>query len=72
MSRCLLPSNNRQKGADLYSLGNPLDLGFSIIEGTNNGVMKFSDDNNILFSGSLNPGMSGSHTLGEAWRNCGY
>lgn len=53
------------KGADLYSLGNPMDLGFSIIEGTNNGVMKFSDDNNILFSGSLNPGMSGGPTLDE-------
>lgn len=54
-----------QKGARLYSLGNPLDLGFSIIEGTNNGVMKNSDDSNILFSGSLNPGMSGGPTLNE-------
>lgn len=54
------------KGARLYSLGNPLDLGFSIIEGTNNGTMKNSDDNNILFSGSLNPGMSGGPTLNEA------
>lgn len=54
------------KGARLYSLGNPLDLGFSIIEGTNNGVMKNSDDNNILFSGSLNPGMSGGPTLNES------
>lgn len=54
-----------QKGARLYSLGNPLDLGFSIIEGTNNGIMKNSDDNNILFSGSLNPGMSGGPTLNE-------
>ncbi len=54
-----------QKGARLFSLGNPLDLGFSIIEGTNNGIMKNSDDNNILFSGSLNPGMSGGPTLNE-------
>lgn len=54
-----------QKGARLYSLGNPLDLGFSIIEGTNNGVLKNSDDSNILFSGSLNPGMSGGPTLNE-------
>lgn len=51
------------KGERLYSLGNPMDKGFSIVEGTNNGVMKYSDDNNILFSGSLNPGMSGGPTL---------
>ncbi|WP_028488266.1 S1 family peptidase [Thiothrix lacustris] len=51
------------KGTRLYSLGNPMDKGFSIVEGTNNGVMKSSDDNNILFSGSLNPGMSGGPTL---------
>lgn len=53
------------KGARLYSLGNPMDKGFSIVEGTNNGVMKSSDDNNILFSGSLNSGMSGGPTLDE-------
>jgi len=53
------------KGAHLYSLGNPLDLGFSIVEGTNNGEMQSSDDNNILFSGSLNAGMSGGPTLDE-------
>lgn len=54
------------KGANLYSLGNPMDLGFSIVEGTNNGLMKYSEDKNILFSGSLNPGMSGGPTLNEA------
>ncbi|MEN9502605.1 MAG: hypothetical protein RI964_1890 [Pseudomonadota bacterium] len=53
------------KGARLYSLGNPLDKGFSIVEGTNNGIMTASDDNNILFSGSLNPGMSGGPALNE-------
>ncbi len=53
------------KGARLYSLGNPLDKGFSIVEGTNNGVMRASDDSNILFSGSLNPGMSGGPALNE-------
>jgi hypothetical protein len=43
-----------------------MDLGFSIVEGTNNGLMKYSEDKNILFSGSLNPGMSGGPTLNEA------
>lgn len=51
------------KGAQLFSLGNPLDLGFYIADVTNNGMMQGSDDNNILISGSLNPGMSGGPTL---------
>lgn len=54
------------KGARLYAMGNPMDLGFVIIEGTNNGILKNSDESNILFSGSLNPGMSGGPTLNEA------
>lgn len=53
------------KGTNLYALGNPLDLGFAIIDGTNNGVLKSGEDNNILFSGSLNPGMSGGPTVNE-------
>ena len=59
-------TNIPNKGANLYSLGNPMDLGFSIVEGTNNGLMKYSEDKNILFSGSLNPGMSGGPTLNES------
>lgn len=55
-----------EKGANLYSLGNPLDLGFSIVPGINNGVLQYSADHNILFSGSLNAGMSGGPTLNEA------
>ncbi|MEZ5535798.1 MAG: serine protease [Thiolinea sp.] len=60
-----------EKGAGLYSLGNPLDLGFSIVSGTNNGILSNSEENNILFSGSLNPGMSGGPTLNEAGRVVG-
>jgi len=54
-----------EKGASLFSLGNPLDLGFTIIKGTNNGILTKDEDGNILFSGSLNPGMSGGPTLDE-------
>jgi len=54
-----------KKGASLYSLGNPLDLGFTIVKGTNNGILSKDEDGNILFSGSLNPGMSGGPTLDE-------
>jgi len=51
------------KGTRLFSLGNPLDLGMTIAEGTFNGLMKKSLYKKILFSGSLNPGMSGGPTL---------
>ncbi len=54
-----------EKGAMLYALGNPLDLGFSIVTGTNNGILSNSDENNILFSGNLNSGMSGGPALNE-------
>lgn len=47
------------KGERIYSIGNPLDLGMTIIEGTYNGLVKRSRYQKILFSGSLNSGMSG-------------
>jgi len=53
------------KGAMLYAFGNPLDLGFSLVIGSNNGVLNDSEGKNILFSGSLNSGMSGGPTLNE-------
>ena len=59
------------KGARLFSLGNPLDLGFSIVTGTNNGIMEQDEDGNILFSGSLNQGMSGGPTLDESGKVIG-
>lgn len=48
-----------QKGERVYSLGNPLDLGFTIIEGTYNGLVEHSYNEHIHFTGALNPGMSG-------------
>ena len=53
------------KGASLFAMGNPLDLGLTIAAGTNGGVLSQTDDSRILFSGSLNPGMSGGPTLDE-------
>lgn len=53
------------KGARLFSLGNPLDVGFTIIEGTNNGASKETFIDKIHFSGALNPGMSGGPVLGH-------
>ena len=57
------------RGAPIFAMGNPLDLGLSIAVGTNGGILNQTDDSRILFSGSLNPGMSGGPTFnagGEA------
>jgi len=54
-----------EKGASLFSVGNPMDLGFTIVKGTNNGILTKVEDGNILFSGSLNPGMSGGPALDD-------
>ena len=51
------------KGIRLFSLGNPHDLGMTVVEGTYNGLVDGSFYERILFSGSLNPGMSGGPTI---------
>ncbi|MDH3633401.1 MAG: serine protease [Gammaproteobacteria bacterium] len=53
------------RGAPIYAMGNPLDLGLSIAVGTNGGILNQTDDSRILFSGSLNPGMSGGPTFND-------
>src|ERR1700730_5967613 len=47
------------KGERLFSMGNPLDLGFTIVEGTYNGLVERSYNERIHFTGAVNPGMSG-------------
>jgi S1-C subfamily serine protease len=47
------------KGERLYSMGNPLDLGFTINEGIYNGLVERSYNERMHFTGTLNPGMSG-------------
>lgn len=54
-----LGSSDLSKGARIFSFGNPYDMGMIIIEGLFNGLLEHSKYNKILFSGSLNPGMSG-------------
>ncbi len=51
------------KGERLYSMGNPLDLGFTISEGTYNGLVERSYNEQIHFTAALNPGMSGGPTV---------
>ncbi len=54
-----LQTEELHKGDRIYSMGNPQDLGMTIIEGNYNGLVKTSRYRKILFSGSLNAGMSG-------------
>ena len=60
-----LGTSKLPKGARLFSLGNPHDIGFTIVEGTYNGLSSESFIDKIHFSGALNPGMSGGPALGH-------
>jgi len=48
-----------KKGEELYSLGNPHDLGMIVVPGTYNGLKKESFNDKIHFTGAVNSGMSG-------------
>jgi hypothetical protein len=50
-------------GTRLYSLGYPLDIGLSIVEGTYNGFLAHAKYRKIHFTGSINPGMSGGPAI---------
>lgn len=51
------------KGVRIYTLGNPLDLGMTIVEGTYNGITDDTMHERILLSSALNPGMSGGPSI---------
>jgi S1-C subfamily serine protease len=55
--------NDLPKGERLYSMGNPLNLGLTIVEGTHSGLVERSYSERLHFSGALNPGMSGGPTV---------
>jgi serine protease Do len=54
-----------EKGERIYTLGNPLDLGMTIVEGTYNGLTDDTMHERILLAGALNPGMSGGPSITE-------
>lgn len=60
-----IAENEPTKGGRIFSIGNPLDLGMSVVEGNFNGLVKASRFKRLLFSGSLNPGMSGGPAFNE-------
>ena len=59
-------ANALQRGERIYSLGNPLDIGFAVTEGTYNGLVQRSFYPRIFFGGAINPGMSGGPVVDEA------
>lgn len=58
-----LHSGEPRKGERVYAVGDPYDLGMSIVEGLYNGRLEHSRYERIHFTGSLNPGMSGGPAL---------
>lgn len=54
------------QGQRIYSLGNPLDIGFAVTEGTYNGMVRRSFYPRIFFGGTLNAGMSGGPAVDDA------
>lgn len=59
------------KGERVHALGNPGDWGILLVSGAANGLVKQQHEPRILFSGSLNPGMSGGPTLDDRARIIG-
>ena len=53
------------QGERIYSLGNPLDVGFAVTQGTYNGMVRRSFYPQIFFGGALSGGMSGGPALDE-------
>jgi hypothetical protein len=64
-------ANRLPMGERIYAMGNPLDLGFTIVEGTYNGLIDKSYDERIHFSGAINSGMSGGPVTGADGRVVG-
>ncbi len=58
-----LLSTIAKKGKRIYSLGNPHDLGMTIVEGTYNGFTDDTEHERILLTSSINPGMSGGPSI---------
>jgi len=59
------------RGARIFSLGNPLDVGFAVAEGSYNGPVERSFLPTLFFGGSLSAGMSGGPALDDQGRLIG-
>lgn len=61
-----IANNAPTKGEELFSLGNPNDLGMIVVPGTYNGLKKNSFNDKIHFTGSVNSGMSGGPVVNKS------
>jgi len=59
------------RGARIFSMGNPLDVGFAVAEGSYNGPVERSYLPTLFFGGSLSAGMSGGPALDDGGRLVG-
>jgi serine protease Do len=59
------------RGERIRSLGNPLDVGFAVVDGAYNGLVERSFLPTIFFGGSLSAGMSGGPALDDRGRVIG-
>lgn len=60
-----------RKGTRVFALGNPHDIGFTIVEGIHNGMAADTFHDKIHFSGAINQGMSGGPALSSDGRVAG-
>jgi hypothetical protein len=51
------------QGLRVYSFGVPNDLDFTIVEGTNNGLIGYTFYDRVHYTGAINPGMSGGPAI---------
>jgi len=61
-----LAAQDPVRGAALFALGHPHDIGLSIVDGTFNGLVEGQLEELLHFTGALNPGMSGGPCVDEA------
>ena len=66
-----LAESEPRMGETLLALGNPYDIGISIVPGTYNGLLENQYRKNIHFTGALNPGMSGGPAVDTEGRVVG-
>lgn len=61
-----LAKETPKRGDSIYAIGNPHDIGMLLVTGAYNGLAESSYNDQILYSGSLNSGMSGGPTVNTA------
>lgn len=59
------------RGERIHALGNPLDVGFAVVQGSYNGLVERSYLPTVFFGGSLSSGMSGGPTIDDQGRVIG-